>query len=274
MEYFRRLGRFWFPNAMAVVWLLFALPALYFFQTTIHEGSHAFAALVSSGNFPKLAPFPHLTADGNFLNGVAIPDRGSTETVLERASCESRTKTRNPRLAGFIGLPQFIALGLIILFSVVFILTTVEDPLVRFGLRAWYFAACVDFMYNTARGLVGGCNASADWSKFMLRSDIDGGLFALMTWLFWLLILSHFLWVYWSPWSRESTTQARFWDYRWISFILGLLSLLAVILSLAVSDPGIDKSSVAFILPLVIQFLSLGWYWTYFGLTFKYGEAR
>jgi CBS-domain-containing membrane protein len=32
---------------MAFVWLLFALPALYFFQTTIHEGSHAMAALIS-----------------------------------------------------------------------------------------------------------------------------------------------------------------------------------------------------------------------------------
>ena len=75
MEYFRRLGNFWFPDWMSFVWLLFALPALYFFQTTIHEGSHAMAAFFVTGNFPKVAPFPHTqeSSVGAFLYGHNAP---------------------------------------------------------------------------------------------------------------------------------------------------------------------------------------------------------
>jgi hypothetical protein len=109
-----------------------------------------------------------------------------------------------------------------------------------------------------------------DWSKFMLQSDISLGLFAVMTWIFWLAILSHLVWVNWSRWGRESVDGSGFWDYRWIAFLLGVLSLLAVLLSIFVNDPEIIKNTAAFIVPFVGQILVLAWYWIYFGLTFKY----
>jgi hypothetical protein len=84
VEYFSRLRKFWFPNLNALWWLLLAFPGLYTFQTTIHEGTHGVVAWMNNGDFPKVAPFPHLTPDGNFLNGVTIPDK--PETVRERRS--------------------------------------------------------------------------------------------------------------------------------------------------------------------------------------------
>jgi hypothetical protein len=270
MEYFRRLGRFWGPEGAAVAWLFLALPALHFLQTTVHEGTHAMAAVVSTGGSPKLVTYAHSSAAG-FRNGATIPDAKSTVSPVERKECNSRKRSSDPpRLAGFSALPQFVALAQIALFSVVFIVTTLEGPRVRFALRAWYLAACLDFLYSTIRGLIGGCNKFADWSKFMLRSDIPVAGFVVMTWVFWLLVLAHFVWVYWSPWSRPPASRPGFWGYRWIALILGILSFLAVLLSFAVGDPSIDKGSVAFILPLVIQILALIWYWLYFGLTFKY----
>ncbi len=207
MEYFTRLRNFWFPDLNALWWLLLALPALYFFQTTIHEGTHATAALVVTGNFPKLAPFPHRNSpSGNFLNGVTLGDSSTVVTVIERTSCTGSTRSRTQRLAGFPAMP------------------------------------------------------------------INPGLFAFMTWVFWLAILSHFVWVYWSGWGRETVASTGFWDYRWIAFILGCLSLLAVLLSIFVNDPAIVKDSAEFIGPLIIQILALCWYWIYFGLTFKYRQ--
>ena len=271
MEYFRRLGRFWFPDWMALVWLLMALPALYFFQTTVHEGSHAMAAFLSTGSFPKLAPFPHLNSAGTFLNGVTLGDAATTVQVTARQDCNSPVKTTFTDLAGFIATPQFVDLALIVFFSILTFATRPSNPFLRFLLRAWYLGAIVDFCYNTVRALGAGCNPGADWSRFMLTSDISPGLFALMTWIFWLAILSHFVWVYWSGWGSEAPDTTGFWDYRWVAFILGSLSLLAVLLSLTVNDAQIDKGSFAFIFFLIIQLLALAWYWIYFGLTYKYG---
>jgi hypothetical protein len=273
MEYFTRLRNFWFPDLNALWWLLLALPALYFFQTTVHEGTHATAALVVTGNFPKLAPFPHRNSpSGNFLNGVTLGDSSTVVTVVERTSCTSPTRSRTQRLAGFPAMPQFLDLGLIVLFSALFFFTTFTNPFVRLALRLWFLGACIDFMYNTARGLIAGCNIATDWSKFMVGSDINPALFAFMTWVFWLAILSHFVWVYWSGWGRETVPSTGFWDYRWLAFILGCLSLVAVLLSIFVNDSAIVKDSAEFIVPLIIQILALCWYWIYFGLTFKYQE--
>ncbi len=272
MEYLRRYKNFWSPDWMALVWLVLAIPALYFFQTTIHEGTHAVGAFLVTGSFPKLAPFPHLSASGDPRNGVTLGDNATAVSDTLRTDCDSPAKHLISRLAGFIALPQFVDLALIVILSLVFLFTSAPGALARFPLRLWFLAAIADFVYNTARGLYGGCNAVADWSRFMLWYDINPALFALMTWIFWLLILSHFAWVYWSPWG-QSETATSFWDYRWIAFACGVLSFLAVVLSLAVGDPDIDKSSALYILPLVIQFLSLGWYWTYFGLTYRYGRA-
>jgi hypothetical protein len=274
MEYLRRLKNFWFPDLNAFWWLLFALPALYFFQTTIHEGTHATAAFFVTGSFPKLAPFPHKNSpSGNFLNGVTLGDASTTVTVVERTSCDSPARSAHRRLAGFPAAPQFVDLGLIVLFTLIFIFTTFTNPFIRFALRIWYVGACIDFMYNTARGLIAGCDIATDWSKFMVWSDINPALFALMTWTFWLVIVwSHWLWVYWSGWGRETVPATGFWDYRWIAFILGCLSLIAILWSIFLSDPAIVKDSAEFIVPLIGQILAFCWYWIYFGLAFKYGD--
>ena len=270
MEYFTRLRNFWCPDWKCLVWVLFSLPALYFFQTLVHEGTHATAALVSTGSFPKLAPFPHRTPAGNFLNGVTLGDPSTTVSKVIRTQCNNPTPTRVRVLGGFIALPQFIALGVFLLLGVLFYLVSIPNALARFPLRLWYLGVAIDFCYGTARGLGGGCNPSADWSRFMLRADIAPGLFALMTWIFWLGVLSHFIWVYWSAWGKVAVAETGFWDYRWIAAALGTLSLVAVIWSFALSDPQIVKNSAAFIVPLVFQIGALGWYWIYFGLTFKY----
>jgi hypothetical protein len=275
MEYLDRLRNFWFPDLMAFAWLLLALPALYFFQTTIHEGSHATAALFVTGHFPKLAPFPHQNPAGNFLNGVTIPlaDGSTSVTVSERTICNNPAPQRVTRLGGFIGTPQFVDLALILILSLIFFFTTFTTPWLRFLLRIWYLAACLDFCYNTIRSLIAGCNPTADWSRFMLGSDINPGLFAFMTWILWLVfILSHFVWVYWSGWGRATVPSTGFWDYRWIAFALGILSLIAVLLSIFVSDARIDKSSAGFIVLFIVQIGALIWYWIYFGLTFKFRD--
>lgn len=281
MEYFKRLGNFWFPDWMALAWLLFALPALYFFQTTIHEGTHAMAALFVTGSFPKVAPFPHLASDAPrpgmeprtyFLNGVTLGDSSTRVSKITRTDCDSPARSRTMPLAGFPAMPQFLALGLIVIFTVVFVITTVANPLVRFGIRVWYLGACIDFMYASARGLIGGCNEKADWSKFLLQSDMPTGLFAFLTWLFWLGILSHFLWVYWSRWGRDAVAETGFWDYRWIALILGILSFFGVLLAAVINDDAIHKDNAAFIVPLVFQVIAFCWYWIYFGLTFKYKD--
>jgi hypothetical protein len=258
---------------MCLVWLLFSLPALYFFQTTVHEGTHAMAALISSGSFPKLAPFPHQTPSGNFLNGVTLGDASTTVVKVIRTQCNNPARQRVRTLAGFIAMPQFVALGLVVLFSFLFFLVSIPNPFVRFPLRLWYLGASLDFCYNTIRGLIGGCNATADWSRFMLEADIAPALFAVMTWIFWLVVLSHFVWVYWSAWGKETVSETGFWDYRWVAMILGILSLIAVLLSLTISDPQIIKKSAGFIVPLIVQICALCWYWTYFGLTFKFKPA-
>jgi len=273
LDYFTRLRNFWCPDRMCLVWLLFSLPALYFFQTTVHEGTHAMAALISSGSFPKLAPFPHQTPSGNFLNGVTLGDASTTVAKVIRTQCNNPTRQRVRTLAGFIAMPQFVALGLVVLFSFLFFLVSIPNAFVRFPLRLWYLGASLDFCYNTIRGLIGGCNATADWSRFMLEADIAPALFAVMTWIFWLVVLSHFVWVYWSAWGKETVSETGFWDYRWVAMILGILSLIAVLLSLTISDPQIIKKSAGFIIPLIVQICALCWYWTYFGLTFKFKPA-
>ena len=108
----------------------------------------------------------------------------------------------------------------------------------------------------------------------MLRGDIGDGWFALLTWLLWLGILCHFIWVYWSAWGKNSVSETSFWDYRWIAFMLGILSTLAVLLSLVISDVRIVKGTVFFVVPFIVQILSLCWYWIYFFLTFKYQEHQ
>lgn len=247
MGYRSRLYAFWFDrDRIAIAWLALSAPALYFFQTTIHEGEHVMAAFAVTGRFPEVAPFPHRDVFGHFYNGVTFTG------------------------IGFPAAPQFLDLALIAALTAVFTSTRIASPMIRFALRAWFLALSIDFLYNTWRGLFAGFNERADWSKFMLESGIGPVPFAVMTWIFWLGLSSHFLWVYWSRWSRELSRKADFWDYRPIAMLLGILSTVAALLSILVGDPWIDKGSAPFIAVLTVQIGASCWYWIYIGLTFKH----
>lgn len=244
--YFRRLRDFWFPDWASLAWFALGLPALYFFQTAVHEGSHAFTALASTGSFPKVAPFPHLTPDGRFLNGVTFA------------------------AGGFIATPQFVDLALVIVLALVGLFWPIRNPYVRHVLRLWFLGVCVDLCYNTARELVGGHNPYADWSRFQDDLGIADGWMIVITVLIWLVVFSHFGWVYVSAWHRHRPEQTGFWEYRWVALILGLVSLCAVVVSLSVWDPKIVKGRVAFVLPLIVQFLATIWHGVYFCLSFRH----
>jgi hypothetical protein len=118
-------------------------------------------------------------------------------------------------------------------------------------------------LYNTARELVGGHNPFADWSRFQDRSSIPDGWMLALTWLVWLVVGSYFYWVYVSAWQRHRPAATGFWDYRWVASAFGLLSLTAVVVSIAVNDPAIVKSHMAFIVPTIVQTLALIGYGTY-----------
>ncbi len=244
MRYFTRLRNFWFPDTASLAWFFLCLPALYFWQTFIHEGAHAITALFATGDFPKFFPFPHVDADAGFRNGVAFTGG-----------------------AGFIATPQFVALALILTFTLVAILVRVRSSELRFALRTWYFAACVDLMYNSAKGLWGGSGPFADWGK--LTAEIGKPGIIVLSWVIWLVILSHFIWFYYSPWADDEPAPAGFMGFRWVSLTSGILSLLAIIFALAVSDDRLDKSHPVYIVALVVQILAVIGYAVYFGLSFR-----
>jgi hypothetical protein len=268
MEYLKQLRRFWFPNLNALWWLLLAFPGLYIYQTTIHEGTHGVVAWINNGDFPKVAPFPHLTPNGNFLNGVTIPDK--PEKVVERKSCDrAKVPETNFRLAGWIGWPQVIAVLLVVGLAVIFVFVNISNPYLAFLLRAWLFGAAIDFTFNSAKNLVGICDPSQDWSRVMIRGDINPTLFWFLTLLLWLVILFHIAWVGWP--KREPPDELDFWDYRWIAVLLLALSLFALVVTLVVKDDAsIDKGSWVYWAGLIGQFLAVIWYMTYIWLTFKH----
>ena len=244
--YGKRLCRFWFEDLNSLWWLLMGLPALYFFQTFIHEGSHAFTHLFKTGDFPKLAPYPHIHPTAGFRNGVAL------------------------NAEGFIATPQFLALALIVVLTLIFFFLPVRNRMVRFVLKLWYLGASIDVLYNTARELVGGHNRFADWSKFQEDCSVSPALMVFLSVLFWLIVLSHFIWVYWSAWVNEPPEQTTFWGFRWAAMILGILTIFSLLFAAFVSDPSIDKSVAVFIVYVIVQILAFTWYWAYFGLTYKY----
>jgi len=275
MAYGTRMKSFWFPDCNALWWLLLALPAVYFFQTAIHEGTHGLTAYLKRGTWPIVAPFPHVRTGAGPLNGNTLPLEDKNKSTsekpvpIERTKCDSATKESNPRLAGWIGMPQFVDLLLVVCLSLITYFANIRSPLWRFMLRLWFFAVWIDFMFNTWRHLFGLCSDKQDWSRVMLRADIGDVTFGVITWLLWGAFLCHFIWVYWSAWGKNEVAETSFWDYRWVALVLGLLSITAIIVSLVVSDDRIDKGNAAFVIPLILQFLSAIWCVIYFGLTFK-----
>ena len=169
-------------------------------------------------------------------------------------------------------MPQFVDILLVVCLSLITLFANIRSPTLRLLLRVWYFGVWIDFFWNTAINLFGGCKESQDWSRVMLRGDIDTTAFAVLTWFLWSVFLSHFIWVYWSSWGRNPVEETRFMDYRWFALVLGSLSTIAIILSFAISHARIDKGNAAFIVPLILQFASAIGCGIYFGLTYKYQD--
>jgi hypothetical protein len=277
-ECLKRLPDFWFPDRMAFWGVLLAMPALLFFQTTVHEGTHALNYLIVTGDFPKLAPFPHLSVtnptfapdQGRFQAGVTL---GQSVPVM-KGTCADPTRRPGIKLPGFIALPQFVDLLLMGILTLIFLYTKMPNALIRFLLRTWFVGLCVDFMFNTARGLIRVCVDAMDWSKFMLEYGIGRSWFAVLTWLLWAGVISLIVLACRSRWLEEPVAETGFWDYKWIALLCGVLSFFALLFSIFVSDPKIDKSSVAFIVFFVIQVGALCWYWFYFFVLVRGDNAR
>lgn len=244
MNYGERLRNFWAPSGWTVGWMLLGLPALYFWQTLIHEGSHAMAALFASGDFPKIAPYAHVSETAGFRNGV-------TFTGGE----------------GFIATPQFVGVGLLLVFTPLFIWAPIRSRAARFMLVFLYVGVCIDLLYNTVKGLWGGSGPFSDWGKFQAEIG-DAGIITL-SWLIWLLVFSHFLWVYFSVWHDHVLPEAGFWDFRWIALSFALASLSGLLFAAIVEDPSIDKGHGVFITYVILQALAFLGYSTYFGLSFR-----
>ena len=245
-NYLGRLKKFWFPDRRSLLWFLLGLPALHFFQTLIHEGSHALAALIATGSFPQFAPFPHASPQVAFRNGVTFSGEG------------------------FIQAPQFVALGLIVLLTFLFI--RVRGPTARLFLRLWLLGASLDLLYNTRTELFSGHNEFADWSRFQDQCAIgDAGMIGLSA-LMWLFPLSHLFWLNLPPWRCDEPRNSSSLDYRPVAIAFGLLSFSAILCSVVISDPKIIKSTSAFILPFVVQVLILSWCALYLGFSVVRGQ--
>src|SRR6185503_18825338 len=194
------------------------------------EGTHGLTAYANRGTFPIVAPFPHLNKDDNFLNGNTLPllDKNNSTSEkpvpIERDKCDSPTKVSNPRLAGWIGMPQIVDIILFVCLSLITLFANIRSPMFRFLLRIWFFGVCLDFMFNTWKNLFTLCSDGQDWSRVMLRADIGVGAFAALTWFLWSIFLSQFIWVNWSAWGKNEVAQTGFWDYRWVALALGILS--------------------------------------------------
>jgi hypothetical protein len=272
MEYFKRLGNFWFQDRYALFWLLLAIPIMISFQSTVHEGTHSFVAFLNTGNFAKIEPFL-MNRNGDFHNGFTPSDPSTSEKVTERFVCGPNAPllTRT-RLAGWIGWPQIGALLLAIGISLIFLLVRVRNPVIGLLWRAWYLAACVDFIFNTFYVLVHKCKDSQDWAQVMIRGDHSFGLMQFVTFLLWLPVLAHFVWVWWSKWGTEPLPDRKFWGYRWLAFVLGLLALMSLLFYAIVRDDAIDYGSAPYVLGLLLQIAGFIFYWLFFGLSFKYGD--
>lgn len=273
MEYFTRLRKFWFQDRYALFWLLLAIPIMISFQSTVHEGTHGLAAFIKTGSFPKIIPFL-MDYNGNFHNGFTVRDASTSETRTERTDCDERIppRTGHTRLAGWIGWPQLVALLLTVGFAVIFLFVKITNPVFGLLWRAWFLAACIDFLSNTSLILLGTCNSAKDWALVMIRGDHSFGLFRVVTLLLWLIILSHFVWVWWSKWGTEPLPDRGFWNYRWLAFVLGILSLVSLVFYMMVRDDGIEYGSFWYVRGLILQFAGFWIYWIYYGLSLKHRE--
>jgi hypothetical protein len=273
MESLTRLRKFWFQDGPAFIWLLLAIPIMISFQSIVHEGTHSLAAAKRTGSFPKIIPFL-MIYDGNFHNGFTVHDKDTVATYHERTTCAEGTAKKDvTRLAGWSGWPQMGAFLITVGIALIFLFVNIRNPIVGLLWRAWFIAACVDFMSNTSLILLfGKCVEPKDWSAAMIQLDHGLTFWRFITGLLWLIVLSHFGWVWWSKWIDDPLPDRGFWGYRWAAFVLGILSTISLIFYLLTRDDGIEYGSGWYIFGLILQLAGFWFYWIYYGLSLKHPQ--
>jgi len=265
--YFTRLLKFWFPDLASVIWLIASVMPVLFFQTLIHEGSHALNYIDKGLGVNLIVPFPHqiVSRNGNtsILNGRAVAKRSSTNS-------------NRPNTA----VPQFVAIGLLITLTLFLLVIpyfwSMKNRAVRLLLRAWFLGLCFDLIVNTGGKLFYLNSPGNDWNRYQAANGYSNNEMFGFSLLIICIPLSYFIWGYFSAWHRdppESSSFAKnisqdFWGYRWAALVFLVLSGMAIIFSLVVSDPSINKDHWAYLLPLVFQFIFLAVFIVYFIMSF------
>ena len=84
-----------------------------------------------------------------------------------------------------------------------------------------------------------------------------------LAWLFWLVMLSHFVWVYYSKWHEVDAAEGRdergFFDYRLACMILLMTSFMAIFVFIGVTDATIVKDHWLWWTMLVMHILVTAW---------------
>jgi hypothetical protein len=241
-SYSTKLLRFWAPNGWTALWLALGLAPLFFFETCVHEGIHWMTGKAAGGD-PTLIPFAHFNTNfGRNVNGATMSS------------------------PGFIAMPQILCLVLLVALILVFIFTSPSWRGLRTFLTWWYLGLAIDLLFNTGRGLVGAPRQGTDWGKFAASSG--DGLATFLSWIILLAVLSQLGWIVVSKWHRNRPPALASFEFRGVAAAFGVLSLIALIVSLTVEHPAIQRNWW-FWLVWLYQLLSLGWYAGYIGWATK-----
>jgi len=235
-SYGTKLLRFWYPNGWAFLWLVLGLAPLFFFETLVHESLHWLTAKIGGAD-PTLIPFAHYNMSfGRNLNGATL------------------------HTTGFIAVPQFVGLGLLIALIMVFTFTSPPWRWLRTFLTWWYLGLALDILFNTGLGLFDAARPGTDWGKF---ADGDGhALSTFFSWIILIVVLSQLVWIKFSRWEENRPADLDFFEFRWLAISYAFVSLIAVIVSWVIDDPTIVRNWW-FWLIWMYQLLSLLWYIAY-----------
>jgi hypothetical protein len=141
-----------------------------------------------------------------------------------------------------------------------FIFTSPRWRFLRLFLTWWYLGLAIDLLFNTGRGLIGAFKTGTDWEKF--ATDSGSGLAILLSWLVLIAVLSQLVWIAFSRWHENRPPEAGFFDFRPFAIFLGVLSLIAIILSFAISHPAIVRNWWFWMI-WIWQLVSLAWFVVY-----------
>jgi hypothetical protein len=233
VSYPTKLLRFWAPNGWAALWLALGLMPLFFFETFVHEGLHWVTAELNGGN-PTLISFAHYNAEfGRNVNGATMDS------------------------PGFIAMPQIAGLVLLVGLILVFIFTSPQWRWLRMLLTWWYLGLAIVLVFNTGRGLIGDDRPGTDWGRFAAESG--NGLATFLCWIILLCVVAQLGWLAVSKWHVHQPPGLDFFEFRGVAIFYGVVSLIAMIVSLTVDHPAIVRNWW-FWLVFIGQLLSLFWY--------------